>query len=343
MKRSGILSLLAVIALIAAACGGDDAGEHRQIRVAATSPAYVVFAPVWIAEPLGYYEEENLTVDVTGNLPIGTGSDTLRAGQLDFVGRTASETIIVGDQTDEIISFIIDGIFPFMILTHEDSDINDAEDLRGALVGLRVAGDADVLRLLASNVGIGPDEYETVVVGGRVPGGIALDDGSIDALIGTFADRVAIAEDAGIPLRTLETGDVSRYYNSGYATMTDTLENDRDVVIRFGRAIAKAIIWQYENPEATLDLLAEVAPEAVADRDQAMNLLMNSNAWHGAQYEAQLRADPAIWQEMIDWYYENEMISEAYPAERIYTDELWDEIWDFDVEAVRAAAIAGEW
>ncbi len=345
-----------VISMLLLACGGsDDAaptgaeGEaaadapRESLTVATASPAAALWAPMWLATPLGFYEDENLEVEVIGQLTGGTAEQALTTGDLDFAGVTQDTLVPLPADVEElpIKLFMMESLWVDLLLVLAESEYETGDDLRGAVIGIPEAKDEAVAELLMSAAGVEPGEYSTLVVGARAPAAVAMERGETDAFAGTFVDQYAM-DAAGYETRVIDTGATDSLYNSGIAASNEMLEDNPELVVRFGRAIARAMVWMYENQEASLELLAEVVPEAVEDREAAELLLNASVDRNRPIYEAQAEADGEQWQDVVDLYVELGQLEESYDAEILFTNEFIDDIWDFDVEAEIEAAQSNE-
>ena len=322
--------------------------ERASLNVAQLSPAPVLYANLWIAEVLGYYEEEALDVELTGQVPRGTAMDAMVLGEFDIAGTSNAYVIAYAAErdTDEVQIFMNDLDWFWGVWVLPDSEVQTVSDLAGMTIGTREQADDSVANLqLTASGELTPEDYELLPVGGRAVAGVALQNGDIDAFMGSLFDEHFIRE-AGVDIRLVDLGvDFTRFYNSGYSTTRTFLEENRDVIVRFGRALAKATIWQIHNPEMTIELLGEIVPEAV-EEDPEGSLALLTGAVNPASertLEERLYANPENWQELIDVYADVGVIDESFPATNIVTDdpELIEEIWDFDVEQVIADAEAG--
>jgi NitT/TauT family transport system substrate-binding protein len=144
-----------------------------------------------------------------------------------------------------------------------------------------------------------------------------------------------------VALRKLDLGSAAGLYNGGVMARVDTLADKRDVAVRFGRALAKAYVWVYENPDAALALLAKVVPEAMQNPAVAKKILLALNDVNRERYEARFKADPAVFQRQIDLLTKIGQLKEPLKPEAIFTNDLLPEIWNFDVDALKAEARRG--
>jgi NitT/TauT family transport system substrate-binding protein len=144
--------------------------------------------------------------------------------------------------------------------------------------------------------------------------------------------------DAGF--RVLESPGTDGFYNTGLITSDEMIAENRDVVVRFGRAIAKAIIWMKENPEATAEAVMEAEPSAAESAEEALPFVIRASEFNAEIWEEQGVIHPEIIQATIDRTAELGFIEESYDAGTIIDESLHEEIWNFDVEAVTEEARA---
>jgi NitT/TauT family transport system substrate-binding protein len=361
LVKASLLALTLALFLAACGSGGDTAEtptesdsetassetetpERASIKVAPVSPSPILWAHVWLAEALGYYDEEELDVEIISNLSGGAVENALILGDLDFGASNQARLIpIIAKEGKSVLKmFAPESNYLFRIVVLDDSPIRTAQDLIGKTIGINEpGGDEDTVKLLTSLEGIKEDQYKTLAVGGRATAGVALNRKQVDAYSGSFADQDAI-ERSGVKVRVIEVGDTSEFYNSGITATPETLEERRDVAVRYGRALAKAMIWKHENPEAAIELLGEIVPEAVQDREDSLALLKASNANDRSMYQARMDTEPEVWEKMVQALLTAGVIENEVEVDDFLTEDLIDDIWDFDVDAVVEAAKADE-
>ena len=350
MSRRGtwrVLGLVVALTLVGAACGGDQgggtgtdegAGEPAQLAIAPTAPLPSYWPFYYVAEGLGFYADENLEVEIAtvrGAVQQALITDRLQVSGtgLDYIPQAADEEI-----SDELKYFMITDNYPWVMITFEDSPYQTAADLQGRRIGVNDPHDTFDAEFLMGAAGVPQGEYELIPVGEDRAALVAMERGDVDAFMGPYLAVNTLNELSERPIRVITNEVAEDYYNTGPMVTVDMLENDRDVVVRFGRAIARAMIWQYENPEVAARTMLEVDPTSATGFEEALEFIETTNEWNRSRYEARGEVDPAIYQTMIDKHAELGFIDEPYPADRLFTNELIDEIWDFDVEAEIEAA-----
>jgi NitT/TauT family transport system substrate-binding protein len=341
---------LAAFTLVTAGCGDDaenggGGGGAESITVAITSPCIPCFPQPYIASELGYFEEEGLEVEIIAQLPGAAAGTALTNGDIQIGGVTSDWTVPYHAQEtgkgDPVSMFIVDGMWVDQMMVLGDSPYQAAGDLVGHRIGVSEAKDEEVAHLLMSTVGVeDPTSYETIVVGGRAPAAVAMDDGRIEAFVGTYADEFAM-KSAGFDIKVLSAGGTEDFYNNGWAASPAYMEENPDVIVGFGRAVAKAAVWMNTNPEAVIDLLKEAAPEAVEDPESALALVKATVAHNTERYENRFESEASRWADVVNYFAEQGTIDEAYDPEVFFTNEYLDDIWDFDMEEIVEAAEAG--
>jgi NitT/TauT family transport system substrate-binding protein len=316
--------------------------KMQHITIAPMTPSPVAWTAYFIAKPLGYYAAENLEVDIIKNPPRGSLMSMLLTGQVLFGGMSSVNNMPKGATLGKLKWFVNHEMFPFKIMVMDSSPIKDVKELRGKTLGMRSANDEPAAKLLMAGGDVNQGDFKTLVVGPGVPGGAALKRGAAQAIIGTVVDQMEI-EASGVKLRAIDLGRANGMYNGGTMATTDELSKNRDLAVRFGRALTKGYIWANENPDASLDLLAKVVPEAVQNRETTKKLLIALNNNNRPRYDARFRVDPDVYQRQIDLEAKVGILDKSFSAKEVYTDDLLKDIWNFDVDAVKKQAKAGKY
>lgn len=354
-----ILALAAVLALVLAACGGaeDVAGEAGDdapsaaddAPSAAGDPVSVTFAPTaplpsywpfyWLADGLGFYADENLEVEI-----VSTGSAVqaaLLTDRLDFAG-AGLDFIPQGAEEERLQYYMATDRYVWLLMTFADSDITSVEDLRGRTIGINEPHDTLDAELIMASGGVPRGEYELVPVGEDRAALIAMENGDVDAFVAAYQAQEFLPGLTDRELVQIDTPDLDGWYNTGIMATVDDIGDQRDLAVRFGRAVARAMVWQYENPQVAAEVMTEVAPDWAPSTEEGLVLLEMVNDWNRDIYEDRGRMEDAVYQQMIDTHAELGFIEESYPADRIFTNDLIDDIWGFDIEAEQEAARSGE-
>jgi NitT/TauT family transport system substrate-binding protein len=360
---SKLAAILTVLSVLIAACGGEGtdsteapgetsspvgtdaptetteaAGEPVSVSFAPTAPLPVYWPYYYIAEPLGFYEDESIDI-VFENVQTAV-QQSLLSGRLTFSG-TGLDYIPQAPTLDDPPKWFMNvDRYLWVMVTLADSEFQSAADLEGGVIGINAPHDTLDADFLMGAAGVDQGEYELVPVGEDLQALVQLEDEAIDAFVTAGAVSVAAIRDfTDTELRIIENEAAESYYNVGSMLRLDQLENERDLAVRFGRAVARGMVWTWENPEATGRLIYEMFPdEAAESEEQAIRLIEAGNEANQASYDARGAMDLDVYQEMVDKHAEQGLIDESYDASILFTNELIDDIWDFDLEAEAEAA-----
>jgi NitT/TauT family transport system substrate-binding protein len=350
-RRSMILSGIAAGALLPLA---PAFGQNlRTIRLGVGLKILnSTFLNVMIGERLGTLKTEGLHLE---GLALGAMSSVFVAldkGDIEF-GIMSPSVVLPLYAKGELppITAFYEYTYPYKwdVAVAPNSPLQRYEDLRGKKIGVSNLGSTDypVTAEVLKNLGIAPDkDVSWIAVGEGVTGGVALNQGSIDALA-YFDTGFATIENAGITLRYLpRPQQVPMIGGFFIGARRDFIAKNRAACVGFGRAIAMASEFTLANPPAAarafLDLYPSAAPrdaspaEAVA---QIANQIRRRIDLYRPPYpgvkmgginEAEIREEAE---------FAGIAIKDLTP---LYTNDLIDEINDFDRNKVIAEAKAAK-
>lgn len=290
MKKIIILITCIVIAVICLIFYGfyssKESNNLTKVKVAEVTHS-VFYAPQYIALEKGFFEEEGLDIELT----LTSGADNVMAAVLSGdadIGLSGSEaTIYVYNQGEK------DYIKTFAQLTQKDGsflvsreNIKDfkVEDLKGKyIIGGREGGMPEMtLEYALKQKGIDPKKDLTI-------------DTSIDfasmagAFIGGTGDFVALFE----PLATKVVNEGYGYKVAQLGTLTDNipytaynaktsyLENNKDTIKAFERAIQKGLDFVHEKTsyEITTAIMNQFPDTSYNDIKSAVESYKKNDTW----------------------------------------------------------------
>lgn len=357
--------IVAMLALLAACGDGDgDGGEEDgsseaedetpeqltevQLGIGLARPGPATSYYTSLPSELGYWEEEGLDVEV---LPFAGGGEMMQAldaGQID-IGASASTTLFTGVASGaDMVAFFSHGTSN-MWQPHvpEDSDIQTVLDLEGRSVGVASLASAGVLmvRALVEIEGGDPDSVEFLAVGVGPEAIEFLESGEVDAL-GLWDGPHTRIQALGQPLRPISTDFFDDLgFQQAITVRESEFEDRREQLIGIARGIAKGMIFAFENPEAAVrahwEAFPDTKPDGVSDEEAMEQALL--------ELEPRLeRSEPVDgrWgyapMEQIENFQEILIaggdLEEELPLDEVWTDELLDEVNDFDESSVKEDA-----
>ncbi len=351
MKRFMIASAAALTLALSACTGGtviDDKesdgagnGDLTPITFGLTFIPNIQFAPVYVAEHEGYFEDAGLDVTIRHH-----GAQEALLGALQ-----SGEEQIVFAGGDEMLQGRASGVdvvnwatmyqqYPVTLIVPESSDILAPADLKGKTVGLPGPYGENYFALLAmfKAHGLSDDDVTVQYIG--YTQAAALASGEVDAIIGfsnsdlvniassggvDFSDYVSGTENdvtAGWPVRTIDMVDGGLpLVGVGLGSLSSTMDENRETYAAVLEAMDRAVQFSVENPEKVLDItegyvpdLAEPEKRAIAavTLDQTLKLYTGGETF-GAQ-------DAARWDEMVTFMWENDLLEKEVPAGEAFVD-----------------------
>lgn len=121
-----------------------------------------------------------------------------------------------------------------------------------------------------------------------------------------------------IPLRELDEN--LDYYTPIIAVSEKTLENDKDMVLKFMEATSKGYEYAIENPEESAKILTSKVPEIDEE------LALESQKYLSKQYKAEAtrwgEMKDSVWNNYTKFLYDRKLINNNMEASEAYTNEF---------------------
>jgi NitT/TauT family transport system substrate-binding protein len=244
--------------------------ESPSIRVTVGGRAFLQYAPLTIAEQLGYFKEAGLNVEI---LDVAGGAKALEAlvgGSAEVTAGAFDHTIQMQAMNQEIVGVVLFGRHPtFALAVRSDkaSAYRDPKDLKSLRVGVTSLGSQTqfMVEYLAIQAGLAPSDISFVNVGGGTGAIAAIRNGAVDAVV-TGEPALTTLTSAGDAKIVADTrtndgtiGIFGGLYPSGtiYTRAAFISQNPRTVQA-FALAMVRALIW---IDHASVEDIAEVLPE----------------------------------------------------------------------------------
>jgi len=161
--------------------------EKPSLVLAVGGKTTLYYLPLTIAEQLGYFKEEGLSVEIQ-DFPGGAKAlQALIGGSADVVSGAYEHTIVMQTLAQKLQAFVLQGTNPGISLgvaTARAGSYSWPKDLKGWRVGVSAPGSSTqmlVNHLLAS-VGLTPDDVSIVGVGTGAQAVAAMKSGRLDAI-----------------------------------------------------------------------------------------------------------------------------------------------------------------
>jgi ABC-type nitrate/sulfonate/bicarbonate transport system substrate-binding protein len=282
-----------LVGLVAVACGSSPAPvtppakaavcTNQSVKIAMpVTPPNVVHIPPYIAQDMGIFKEEGLTVEIA-KFEGGVGAfRAMAGGSVDLAGTSAEPFITAvsqGAEVKAIYTYAPNVDVAFVVA----EKIKTAADLKGKNIGIQEPGGfADVMsRLVLKKYNIAPSDvkFVTTTTAGRVP---ALIGGTVDTGVLHIDQVKTIAKkNPGIHTLANMTDVVTDYQYAVFAASNDSLKNNATKMECLVRALIKAdrMLYDTSKRQAILDVMVKYTkeePQVVAD---TYDELLGLKAW----------------------------------------------------------------
>ena len=291
MNRRVPLALSLVVAVVAVAAAG--CGVRSTASIGAVSQAFSVglgyipsvqFAPFYLADQAGYYEDAGLTVTfqnkIDPDLVTLVGQGAVDVGLAD--GTSLIPAVSQGIPVRYIATIYRD--FPSIVFAKTSSGITTAADLKGKKIGIpgRYGSSWIMLQALLGSANLTPDDVQIV----EYPDfgqGAAVQQGAVDAATGFANNEPVQLELAGFPTTVLHVDAIVPLPGPGLISGTGTLGSKQAAIAAFVAATLKAMGEIAADPEKGLDAAIATVPDLGSDRDTQKAILMATiAAWKGS-------------------------------------------------------------
>jgi NitT/TauT family transport system substrate-binding protein len=247
----------------------DSRPETPSLKVTVGGKTFVQYAPITVAERLGYFKDAGLDPEFI-DLPGGAKAlEALVGGSADVTAGAFDHVIQMQAKDQHIVGVVLFGRHPaFALAIRNDkaSTYHGPSSLRGMKIGVTALGSQThfMVEYLAIQAGLAPSEMSFVSVGSGTNAVAAIRNGAIDAVV-TGEPAITTLESAGevkvvADARTNE-GTTKIYgglYPSGTVyTRASFIRDNPKTVQAFALAMVRALRWM---DRASIEEIADILP-----------------------------------------------------------------------------------
>lgn len=327
MKRRAFVG-----ACLLAGCSRRPTAPGATVRIGVAAPERITTLPLKLAELLGYFDDEGLTVDFDA-FPAGVDTaPALRDGRIDVACNEASLLLQQGAGA-RVRGFLSLVRYPgyVIIASPRREALRRIEELEGARVGV-VEQDRDSQYLLRYILGRRNVSWEAVKVtrfAKPEPLSAALEQGGVDAGV-LIEPHVSRLEDAApklallMDLRTAhgvaEALGVSDYPGPVLAATENWITDNRAACERLARALRRTLLWMSSR---TASQIADRVPVEFHQPDRAIFVNALVAMLSAFSLNGELTAEGGAALEAV-WKYANPQAGPPPAIEEIFTSEFLD-------------------
>jgi NitT/TauT family transport system substrate-binding protein len=307
---------------------------------------------------LNFYKPGGVDVEYVNMSSMVQAMQSLRSGHVDF-GPAVPGILLPAMAKDPTLDLV--SVYKWLprnanvIVVKPGSPIKSAADLAGKRIGVRNQGDPGIVvtKTMLAELGLKDDATEYIAIGDGAPAGAAIDNDRVDAMV-TFDTAAARIELVGTKLRYVALTPKFAQVGSGWICVPrKLLKDDRKALVALFRGIAKSTLFAHSNLDTAIELHWAVYPESrpkgrsedEARKELAFILKDRRNSWMRRPDDPDQRMGAmtlAEWKVNIEMTAESsknpKLADELGDPNRLFTNELIDEINAFDKQAVVQAA-----
>lgn len=345
---SGALALVCATAMLSACGSGGgsaapaETGGLTPVTFAMASPSWNAgYAVMAVVEAEGFYEQEGLKV-TTNLFPSATQAAQQVAGGGADLGLMTVEPVAIGHDKDLDLAYFSSywAKWIYSLQVPDGSDVKSIADLKGRKIGVSAVASsgATFARTAMELNGMGQDAATLVPIGAGAQQINAIRTGQVDVLA-LWDIQYQIVRNAGVTLTPLPVKETEDAWGGGFATTRQNLETKKDMLERFGRAVAKAFVFAKANPEAAVRDLWKLHPEtrgsepeekALADGVKVLQVRLEGQGFDDRTLG---RIDEAAFDRSLDFMASAGLIKK-FPAKEIYTDAMFKAFNEFSYDDV---------
>lgn len=329
MKKIITLTLLITLIFSLAGCtnnSNQSKDNIEKITVALDWFPNTNHTGLYVAKDQGFYEEENLEVNIVQPSEGGT-AQLIAAGQSDFGISYQEEVTVARSQNIPIVAIaaiIQHNTSGFASAKSDDSSINiiNPKDFENkSYGGWGSPSETSMLKALMEKHNADFEKVNMVNIG-DTDFFTSLENG-IDFSWIYYGWTGIEAELKGINLNFIKLVDEDKsldFYTPVIISNEEQINTNPELVKKFLRATAKGYEFAINNPDEAAQILTALVPELPQDLVQASQNYLAPEYLSDASYWGEMNADR--WKDYANFMYENKLIEKNIDTKKAFTNEF---------------------
>ncbi len=281
--------------------------------------------PWYVADGKGFFKDEGLKVRKFQVRSVSKATQSLSAGSTDLLIPTNTSGAIRAQAKNAPIKIIAGGFDKALYDLIAGPKYKTVKDLKGTTMGVinLTSGSTVLLKtILASHNMYYPKDFDMLMVGGTPSRFAAVKAGGVAAAMVTPPTSF-MAREAGLNIVANIGTYLPQYMFTGVGGNTDWMKKNRDVTVRFLKAIIRAhrFILDPKNKEEAIDILAKYSKTKRTYADMTYTLVVNDLKPMTRNAVINIKALEAV----IKLDVENKKLKKAYPASTFFDDSYRQE------------------
>jgi ABC-type nitrate/sulfonate/bicarbonate transport system substrate-binding protein len=242
----------------AVSAGGGKVAKSLTFMAGYKPQANVSFVGVYVAQELGYFAQEGLTVTIKHATGAGEHMKLLAGKQIQVTTETATDLIngVTGQGIPFVSLAVLTQTGDEALMTLKSSGITEPKQFEGKIVGYKVYPAFEYLALLKA-AGVDRSKVQEVSVGfdPRI-----LTEGKVDVLPVFKSNEPDVVRHLGFDVNLIDPAAYGvKVMGQVWATHRDLLAGDPDLYERFTRSALNGLYYAFANPKAAIDIVMKYA------------------------------------------------------------------------------------
>lgn len=351
-NRAGLLAVLTIALMVMSACvmvtpapapassgqeaapaaGSEAAPEQAELDKITLRLSWrwkAEFAPLVLADDMGFFEEQGIDVELLEGKGSGDVVPVI-ANKSDDFGYLNLTTVAISIGKGLPIKIVagLMGKHPSALAFYSDLNIKEPKDLEGHSIALSPGeAFAVIYPAFAQKWGIDMDKVQTVQLDPNAKNQVFLD-GKVDVLpVYVNNELPQLRQVAEKDIDILVPGEWG--FNTpanGIITHNDTIQNNPDLVRRVVAAVVKGYEYALEHPEEAVDAVIKRSDELASQPREVLleQVQMTLDFIHSPGTEGMPIGymDPEEWTAALDLMAETGALEERLPNETFFTNDF---------------------
>lgn len=269
---------IALLCLSLAASAARAAPEKKNVVIAVGGKTLFYYLPLTIAERLGYFKDEGLTVEIVDFAGGAKSLQAMMGGSADLVSGSFEHSVTMAARGVPLVGIVLQTRYPSIALglrKDRAAAYKSPKDLKGLKLGVTAPGSSSnfFINALLAMDGLKPDEVSIIGVGASSNAVAAMKKGELDGIsnLDPVITKLELEKDVVVVADARTAEGMKKYYGPDYAAAC--IYSTRDFVDKYPataqavvNAMVRALHFAKGNP---LDkVLESVPPEYyAADKD----------------------------------------------------------------------------
>lgn len=328
MFRRQLTIILAMTLLLAACAGNSGTAQNSgspqsltKIRVPMGYIPNVQYAPFYVADAKGYFEEAGLEIEFDYSLETD-GMALAGANEVQFALVSGEQVLLARAQGLPVVYVLAwwqD--YPVAVAALQEKGIRKPEDLAGKKIGLPGLFGANYVGLRAMLGAVGMKEEDVTLD--------SIGFNQVEALVAGREDAIAIYANnepiqlkrQGYEIDVIRVADYVHLASNGLITNETTIANQPELVGRMVKAVLRGISYTLGNPDEAFAICADYI-DGLTESDQVVQqeiLLASMEFWKAEQVGI---SDPESWENMQKVLLDMGLITESLDLSQAYTNRF---------------------